>query len=390
MSENIIIFAGHGSRDPESTREFITFVDAYRDGHPELTVVHAFVELAEPGLAKVLEDISASCRQVVVVPISLFSAGHVKNEIPLLVEAEAQKKPGVRFHITPSLGIHPRLIELVLRQAEDHGIPLTDTAVLVVGRGSSDPDANGDLYKAARLIGEGLKTSWVLPCFIGITPPDLATGLDLAARARPKHLVIVPYFLFRGVLLTRIDKQVAEFAAQNSWIKVSKLPHLAASPLLLDAVNDRVQEALKGAPPLPCMTCQYRVPIGKISSQVGGLNSLLYSLRHSFTHKQAVPHKHAHKPIKKHVLICTNTDCAARGSVGLVEKLRRLIKDAKQQRFIRVTKTSCMGRCGEGPTVVIYPDGIWYREINAEDLPELVDEHLINDRLLSRRVDHMM
>jgi (2Fe-2S) ferredoxin len=49
-----------------------------------------------------------------------------------------------------------------------------------------------------------------------------------------------------------------------------------------------------------------------------------------------------------------------------------------------------MGRCGEGPTVAVYPDGIWYRAVRAADAGDLVTEHLLGDRLVSRLVDSVM
>jgi (2Fe-2S) ferredoxin len=124
--------------------------------------------------------------------------------------------------------------------------------------------------------------------------------------------------------------------------------------------------------------------------QVGGLRALLWSLRHSFTHTQAIPHVHAHRPIRKHVLVCVNRDCAERGSVALVTALRARVKEAGREADIRVTKTACMGRCGEGPTVAVYPDGVWYRAVQPADAAALVDEHLLHDRLVARLVDNIL
>src|SRR5262249_31759562 len=145
--------------------------------------------------------------------------------------------------------------------------------------------------------------------------------------------------------------------------------------------------ALAGSRALPCDTCLYRQPIGGVSGHVGGLRALLWSLRHAVTHSQAMPHLHAHRPLAKHVLGCANADCAARGSVALLAALRRRIRDAGRERDIRVTRTSCMGRCGEGPTVAVYPDGIWYRGVTESDAVDLVHDHLLGDRLVSRLVD---
>ena len=49
-----------------------------------------------------------------------------------------------------------------------------------------------------------------------------------------------------------------------------------------------------------------------------------------------------------------------------------------------------MGRCGEGPTVAVYPDGVWYRGVREEDAKDLVEEHLLGDRLVARLVDDIM
>jgi sirohydrochlorin cobaltochelatase len=88
--------------------------------------------------------------------------------------------------------------------------------------------------------------------------------------------------------------------------------------------------------------------------------------------------------------VCANADCADRGSVALLAELRRRIKDAGRELDIRITRTSCLGRCGEGPTVAVYPDGIWYRGVTEHDAADLVNDHLLGDRLVGRLVDHIM
>ena len=262
--------------------------------------------------------------------------------------------------------------------------------MLVVGRGSSDPDANADFFKVVRLFEEAAPFQRVLPCFIGVARPTFEQTLEWAARGRPERLLVVPYLLFAGRLVSQIQERLAVFAARYPWIKTALAPHLGLDPKLLTVIDDRIREALEGRAPLPCDTCQYRVALPGLQKQVGGLRALLWSVRHSFTHTQAIPHVHAHKPIRKHVLVCVNRDCADRGSVALVATLRARIKEVGREADIKVTKTSCMGRCGEGPTVAVYPDGVWYRTVQADDASELVQEHLLNDRLVARLVDNIL
>ncbi len=386
----IIVLVGHGSRTAAGSSEPTAFAESYQKSRPDLDVKLGFIELSEPNIRDVLEETMATATQVTLVPLSLLTAGHVKNELPLLVTSLNNKYPHCRTHITPALGIAPKLISAVVEQVSSLSECTNDTVFIIVGRGSSDPDANGDFYKIARLIGEGLGSHRTIPCFVGITGPTLADALELAARQRPKSIVVIPYFLFSGVLLERIEERCKEFRLAQPWIQIDVAPALAGSHALVEAVSERVADALNGGSPLPCTTCQYRTPIGKIVDKVGGLAALLWSARHSFTHAQASAHTHSHKPISKHIMVCTNTECADRGSLTLVTALRRLIKDRGANKKWKVTRTYCMGRCGEGPTMVVYPDGIWYRGVTADDAPDIVNEHLAADRLVSRRVDHIM
>jgi (2Fe-2S) ferredoxin len=299
----------------------------------------------------------------------------------------------VNFHATRALGVHPALVELALARAEEV-VPLNTeaprTAVIIVGRGSSDPDANADFCKLTRLVAEGRPFSWVVPSYIGITRPRFEETLEFVARARPERLLVIPYLLFAGRLLTQLRDQVLEFRSRYPWLKAEIAPHLGVHPRLFDVLDERLQETWQGQTPLPCDNCQFRVALPGRAENVDGLRALLWSLRHTFTHAQAAPHVHAHRPMTKHVLVCGNIDCAGRGSLRLVESLRRLLKDAGRERDVRVTVTSCMGRCGEGPTVAVYPDGIWYRGVVEDDATELVNEHLLADRLVARLVDNIM
>jgi sirohydrochlorin ferrochelatase/(2Fe-2S) ferredoxin len=394
MNRTALLMVGHGSRQPQANHDFEELVAEYRRHRPELAVAHGYIELADPPLAVALSRIATTAERVVVFPLLLFAAGHVKNDVPLALAAARRAHPEVEFIAARPLGVHPALVELALqraRQAEGAGAGQEEKqTVVVVGRGSSDPDANADFFKLVRLFEESAPFVRVLPCFIGVTRPTFEQTLEWAARGRPERLLVVPYMLFAGRLVGQLQERLAGFAARYPWIKTALAPPLGIDPKLLAVVDERIREALGGQAPLPCDTCQYRVPLAGIQEQVGGLRALLWSVRHSFTHTQAIPHVHAHRPVRKHVFVCVNRDCAERGSVALVAALRARVKERGHDRDIKVTKTACMGRCGEGPTVAVYPDGVWYRTVQAADAAELFEEHLLHDRLVARLVDNIL
>ncbi len=387
-----VLIVGHGSRNPQANTEFERLVQAYSSTRPDLDLVYGYVELADPTLSIALQEISRRCSRVVLLPLFLFAAGHVKNDMSIALERARRENPNIHFSVAHALGVHSDLVSLLRTRARS-GFGGTaekpGTAVIVIGRGSSDPDANGDFYKVVRLLAEGTAFSWVVPAFMGIARPLVSDVLELVARTRPDRVLVVPYLLFSGRLVERLVQQTAEFGELYRWIPTEVVGHLGIDPRLFSAIDKRLADALEGTHTLPCDTCQYRAPISGLK-KVDGMRALLWSLRHSFTHTQAMPHEHAHPPLKKHVLVCGNIDCANRGSIPLISSLRRLVKNSGKQDEIRITRTSCQGRCGEGPTISVYPDGVWYRGVQECDAHEIVHEHLLADRLVSRLVDNIM
>ncbi len=388
-----VVIVGHGSRDAIANGQFEDLVARFRALNPSLDVSCGYIEIASPSLEEALAASAARNTHVVAAPLFLFGAGHLKNDIPLALAAARAKHPGVTFAAARELGVHVSLVELAYERAKPllaDASTSAKTAAILVGRGSSDPDANGEFTKLVRLFGEGRSFSWVTASFIGITRPSFEEAAELVGRSRPERIVVVPYFLFPGRLYEKLQAQVAAYAERNSWIHIELAPCLGPDERVLAVMGERVHEALEGKAPLPCDTCQYRTPVAGVAENVGGLKAMLWSMRHSFTHTQAVPHVHAHKPLAKHVLVCGNADCADRGGIALIGSMRRVIRKAKREQDIRVTRTGCMGRCGEGPTVAVYPDGIWYRGVQVADADELVEEHLLHDRIVSRLVDSIM
>ena len=394
MGKTAVVVIGHGSRRASSNARFVDLVHAYQQRRSELQVSYGYIELAEPAMSDALRQAAADAEEVIVLPMQLFHALHVKNDIPMAVEAVRTEFPEVKFHAADALGAHPSLAALAYQRGTETGLlPAEDpdeVAVVMVGRGSSDPGANSDFYKVVRLFSEGRGLKWVIPCYLALADPRLPDALELVARVRPKHLLIVPYFLLTGVLIERIRETVDAFIKAYPWMGASIAEPLGLDERLFEVFDERIEQAITGQHALPCDTCKYRIELPGQEEHVGGLKSLLWSQRHQFTHNQTMPHEHAHATMDKHVLVCGNVDCAERGSIALISKLRDSLKARGLRKEVIVTRTACMGRCGEGPTVAVYPDGIWYRGVLPQDAEELIDEHLTGDRIVGRLVDNIM
>lgn len=394
MKDAAVVLVGHGSRVREANDAFLSFAELFtaRSGLP---VEPAFVELCEPTLPDALERAARSgLGDVAVLPFILFSAGHVKSDIPLHIEAARGRHPGVRFAQATPIGLHPAIPEILderLQRAEE-GAPersRSETAVLLVGRGSSDPDANGDLAKLGRLFWEGRGFLAVENAFCGVARPLVPEGLRRLARLRPRRIVVLPYLFFAGVLDERLRRDAADLRRTHPWIEVLVAPPVGVEPRLVEILLDRRREALSGTAAMTCDLCKYKVRLVGFEDDMGGERAFLRSIRHASL-TAAPAQTHAHAPIRKHLFVCVNSECVAQGSAKLVAELRQRLKDRELDLTVLTTKTSCLRRCGDGPLLVVYPDGVWYRRVSLRDLGEIIEEHLCSNRPVGRLVDQIL
>jgi sirohydrochlorin cobaltochelatase len=196
---------------------------------------------------------------------------------------EKMGHPEMSFSYGRALGIRPELLELMDERisAVVHEVEREETAVLVVGRGSSDPDANSDLSKIARLFYEGRPYPVVESAYVSMTPPDVANGLDRCLKLGAKRVVVFSYFLFTGVLEDRIRGQGRAFAEANPGVEVLYAGYFGPDPSLADLVVERYTEALRGDIRMNCDVCVHRVALPGFEEKVGA---------------PATPHYHPDEP----------------------------------------------------------------------------------------------
>jgi len=95
---------------------------------------------------------------------------------------------------------------------------------------------------------------------------------------------------------------------------------------------------------------------------------------------------------QKHIFICNNEReiddprgcCVGRGSLDLLDYAKGRVKEMGLKGKVRVNKAGCLDACQYGPTLVVYPDDVWYSPKTREDLEEILQEHILNDRVVER------
>lgn len=258
-----LMLVGHGSRSPAGVAEYWRLAEVVGRLAPGLEVGWGFVELAQPRLDAGIEALVArGAASVVAVPLVLLGAGHLKTDGPDALARARLRHPGVEFSYARHLGLHPAILALAeQRVREAAGVPGEGTFVVVVGRGSTDPDANADLAKVARLLWDGRGFAGVEAAFVSLAPPSVTEALERCRRLGARRIAVVPYFLFTGVLIPRIHRLVDDVAAAHPGLELRVADYLNGHPKLFRVLRERKLEALRGEARMNCALCKYRVPL---------------------------------------------------------------------------------------------------------------------------------
>ena len=276
MSKVGVMICGHGSRDVNAVEEFDAVARGLRERLPQYQVESGFLEFATPIIRDGLDKLHEAGHDLVLaVPGMLFAAGHAKNDIPSVLRTYEAGHPGMEIRYARELGIDPKMLKAAgdrIRQAldrADDSVPLHETMLMVVGRGTSDSDANSNINKVMRMLWEGFGFGWGEVCYSGVTFPLVEPGLQHAARLGYRRIIVFPYFLFTGVLVKRIYDHTDKVAAQHPEIEFLKAGYLNNHSMVLDAFADRVGEILTGENNMNCKLCKYREQVLGFEVEVG-------------------------------------------------------------------------------------------------------------------------
>ena len=265
MTRSAVLLCGHGSRDPEAIAEFEQAAAALRPRLPEFDFATGYLEFARPTIRDGLALLAArGARQIFAIPGMLFAASHVKNDLPWETNSFIADHPDVDVRLARDLGIDPKLLRASadrIAAAADARIPRAETLLVVVGRGTTDPDANSNISKLARMLWEGMGFGWAEAAFSGVAHPRVDAALTRAAGLGFRRIIVFPYFLFTGVLVKRIHAQTDSIAALFPEIEFVKALYLRDHEGVLDAFCERVVELGEGQPAMNCQLCKYRTQI---------------------------------------------------------------------------------------------------------------------------------
>ncbi len=263
--------------------EFASLAGQLQQLMGRVPVEFGYLEFARPILRDGLEALRRrGVRHVLAIPAMLFAAGHAKNDIPSVLNTYAAET-GLRIDYGRELGVDRKMIlaaaariRSCLEQADAQNgragrepVSLHDTLLVVVGRGASDPDANSNVAKVTRMLVEGFGFGWGETLYSGVTFPLVEPGLRQLVKLGYRRIVVFPYFLFSGVLVSRIVQHSQRVAADHADLEILHAAYLGDHPEVLATFQERVDDVLRGDTDMNCSLCKYRAQVLGFEMEVG-------------------------------------------------------------------------------------------------------------------------
>ncbi|MEM9520610.1 MAG: sirohydrochlorin chelatase [Actinomycetota bacterium] len=262
-----LLLVGHGSRCMISEAQMHEIGDHVAASLPDVVVEVGFLEMTNPPAGVVLDAMVArGCKRIVILPLMLLAASHAKSDVPAIVVEGRLRHPGVEIHFGSPFGVVPEMVEIAadnLTKVGGAGLPL-----VVIARGTSDPDANGEASKAGRLLSEWVDSGFLQMGFTGMTWPLTPDALDQVGRLGFEKIALFFWFICNGKLIERARDQIAEFEAATG-VEVIDAGYFGPDSRLTAVIRKRYEEALDGIPVVNCDTCAYRAPFPGMEEKAG-------------------------------------------------------------------------------------------------------------------------
>ena len=270
-----ILLCGHGSRKTAAVDAFKKLVEILKDRYKgEYEVDYGFLEFNHPLYEAAVERMyHKGVRTIYALPVILFAGAHAKNDIPYELNTIQTYYEDLTIKMGSHIGVSSYLLDLSKKRIEETeaSLPAVDrkeTCLVVVGRGTTDPDANSDVHKLMSLLWEGMGFGFATVGYSGTAYPSVQESLKMVEKLGFKRTIVIPFFFFTGILLDRIYNWVDEMnqASENVYIYT---PPFGTDELLLKAFDERLDQAINGIGNMNCQLCKYRKQIIGFEQQQG-------------------------------------------------------------------------------------------------------------------------
>jgi len=253
VTQEVVLLVAHGTRDPgnEGNREVEALTELWRARHSRVSIRVCWIEhapvLLSQGLEQAVAELGDGGGRLLVLPLILNAAGHVKHDIPQAIAAARERHPDVEFRYGCHLGTTDQLLKALRYRLHQAMVELAmpdprTTGVVVLAHGASDIEATGEIAKMAHWIFETTRHELVLPAFTDVCFPRLEQVVQRLDLLGASQLIVLPYYLFTGRLIKRIQRQVERLTKQYPNRVIVQADYIGAHEQLLDLLDLRLRQ----------------------------------------------------------------------------------------------------------------------------------------------------
>lgn len=243
-----VLYVSHGTRVIDGVRQANQFLYSCMERVSAPIQQICYLEIVKPGIQQGIRRCIEEGAQVVLIqPLLLLSAGHAKHDIPGEIDKARALYPEVIFVYGRPFGVDQRIVDILIERIyERQKIIPERSGILLVGRGSSDPDTKRDFASICRLLNEhGMNR--VASCYMAAASPSFDEGLDLVLKKGWGQTFVIPYLLFTGILMKTIKKAI-DSRNQTGASFVLCRP-LGYHPILIQLMKNHIRESLQNVLP---------------------------------------------------------------------------------------------------------------------------------------------
>jgi sirohydrochlorin cobaltochelatase len=274
MKEGVLL-CGHGSRKTAGVEEFKKLVEILKDRYKDdYEVDYGFLEFNHPLFEAAVERMyNKGIRTIYALPVILFAGAHAKNDIPYELNTIQSYYTDLKIIMGSPIGVNSFVLDLAKKRIEETELTLSyadrrETCLVVVGRGTTDPDANSDVNKLMSMLWEGMGFGFATTAYSGTAYPSVEQSLNLVEKLGFKRTIVIPFFFFSGILLDRIHTVLEEKNAASLQEFVYTAP-FGTDELMLKAFDHRLEQAINGSGNMNCQLCKYRKQIIGYEEELG-------------------------------------------------------------------------------------------------------------------------
>lgn len=238
LEQNLLILVSYSAGDMDTLAHALS-------NRLQIPVQAAYLEDAEPSVGESIQNGIAEYQpqHIIILPLFLGASAAKKNNVWQIIAAAQERWADVAFYYGKPLGAHPGVIAAYSQLLTNYEAGYT--ALLVIGRGSRDPESNQDVYQMARLLWENFQSPVLEVAFTGAANPDIETAAQWCLQTGLKRILATPYLLYDQPLYEAIQGRIEKIQSAYPDAEIAITPRIGIHDGIVEAISQRYQEAWK-------------------------------------------------------------------------------------------------------------------------------------------------